>query len=225
MNIIGDVAGRFKELQLLMAKMPKDDYIFVGDLNDRGTETPEVIQWVMDNAKCVQSNHGDMFVDYVEKTNLYQQGIFTWNGGTKTLNSYLGVSTLPVHIEWLKNLPYYYEEEGLLVTHAALDPDQTLESASKRGAGMRAPASLLWNRGLPEEIKGKIQIFGHNSHWGLRYFGGIIKPWAICIDQSGDGILTGIHYPSLEVFTQEYLPEYTQPIHAPIEGVKNDTNL
>ena len=203
MNIIGDVAGRFKELVLLVEKMPDEEFLFVGDLNDRGTETPEVIDWVMENARCVQSNHGDMFVDYVEGTKLYQFDIFTYNGGFATLNSYTNKKEkLKKHIDYLKKLPFYYEDDNIYVSHAATKPwDEDLTC-------VRGPDgnSILWNRDVPTKIEGKLQIMGHNSHWGLRYFGGRTKPWAICIDQSGEGLLTGINYPSLEIYTQEYLP-------------------
>lgn len=98
MIAIGDIAGQYEALMKLVEKLPPNKgIILLGDLNDRGWQSKEVIQWAMDNAHRVltlDSNHGDMFVDwYKQHTDpmyipRYDKEIFEWNGGRATLSSY-----------------------------------------------------------------------------------------------------------------------------------------
>ena len=45
--IIGDVGGCFNSLMKLVAKLPPNEkLLFIGDLNDRGPNSREVISWV-----------------------------------------------------------------------------------------------------------------------------------------------------------------------------------
>lgn len=221
MNIIGDIAGRYDELKLLLAKMPQEKTIYVGDLNDRGPKSREVIEFVMNdpNAICLQSNHGDMMVDFYDGIKRYHIEDFLRNGGTATCASYdVGLhgghlkailaefrNKVPQeHIEWLRNLPYYYEDDKLFVSHAAKNPVYPLEKVCDN-----SPESyyynIIWNRGEPREIKGKLQVMGHNSHWSLKRFGTYNNPWAMCIDDSRHNNLTGLHVPTLTIYQQEYL--------------------
>jgi hypothetical protein len=220
-NVIGDVAGRYDELMLLLKKMPKADLtVFVGDLNDRGSQSKEVIEYVMNapNTLCLQSNHGDMMVDFHDGIKLYHVEDFLRNGGTATCASYdVGLHNGDLrkiitefrdkvpkeHIEWLRNLPYYYEDEHLFISHAAKDPTKSLEKVCTN-----SPESyrynIIWNRGGPREMKGKLQVMGHNSHWGLKRFGTYDNPWAMCIDGSRKDMLTGLHVPTLGIYQEEY---------------------
>ena len=96
MNIIGDIAGEYKTLLALIEKMPKDEIILLGDLNDRGPQSKEVIEWAIKtpNVVTMNSNHGHMMVEAYEQSSLsdpppryYEKGIWFYNGGTATLNS------------------------------------------------------------------------------------------------------------------------------------------
>ena len=51
MNLIGDIAGNFKTLLALLKKMPDDEPIGLGDLNDRGPRSREVFDFFMKNGK------------------------------------------------------------------------------------------------------------------------------------------------------------------------------
>lgn len=222
MNIIGDIAGRYDELQLLLAKMPKvDKTIYVGDLNDRGPKSKEVIEYVKNdpNSLCLHSNHGDMMVDFYDGIKNYHAEDFIRNGGGATIKSYdVGLhngdlraiikdfrNKVPQeHIEWLRNLPYFYEDDKLFVSHAAKNPVFSVEQISSNTPDSM-DYNLLWNRGQPREIPGKLQVMGHNSHWGLKRFGTYDNPWAMCIDGSRGNALTGLHVPTLTIYQQEYL--------------------
>lgn len=202
MNIIADIAGRYEELMLLLDKMPKGERIvLLGDLNDRGPDSNKVIQWAIDNnIECVKSNHGDMliaaktFYDKNEPMNLGIQ-IFLQNGGHQTLTSYGGFDNIPEsHIEYLKNCPWYVETDDLILTHAPL-----IEKPSEQ---TKFDAEFFWNRKDPQRLD-KFQIFGHNA-W-FEEFKDENGPYAICLDNSFNKELTGIHWPSRTIYRQEYL--------------------
>lgn len=221
MNIIADVAGEFDALVRLLGKMPMEKTIFVGDLNDRGQKSKEVIELVKSTQEfiCLQSNHGDMFTDFYDthmsgkRDSCYSPTDFGSNGGYSTLSSYLGktvqnyddmmaaLKLIPLaHIEWLKNLPFYHQEDGLFVSHAAWSSRFTLEQACIVNDFSLLESSIIWTREQPVKRDGMFQVMGHNSHWGLKVFEG----WGICIDQSRKSILTGFQWPSGEVFEEPY---------------------
>jgi len=220
-NIIADVAGRFDELMMLIEKMPQGEYIFVGDLNDRGDQSYDVIEWVKQNGVCLQSNHGDMFIDFYDGITRYHSMDFINNGGLHTLFSYgfpkieteIKLDNLimhtreivtPEHIEWLKACPYYMQVEGALISHAPKYPRKTLKEVSNNDM-KNYNTNILWCRYEPEEIEGIVQIFGHNAMWGLREFKTGERLWGLCIDQSQQQKLTGVTWPKLEVYEQDYL--------------------
>ena len=196
--IIADVAGEYAALMELLKKVPnekKENLIFVGDLNDRGPKSKEVIKFAMEasNAITLHSNHSDMLIDFCLKKGKYEYGIWLdpRNGGQKTIRSYKG--TIPREVvAWLSTRPMRYETENLLITHAPISPHPELEPDYKFGE--------FWNRNIPVPIPGKLQVFGHCGRWGIRRFEDDGKLFAICIDQSYKKILTGMHFPSLELF-------------------------
>jgi serine/threonine protein phosphatase 1 len=212
-NIIGDIAGRYDEFLELVAKMPAADLIVaVGDLVDRGPKSREVIQWFMDNkdkAIALYGNHEDLMVDGYENG---QYGNWFRNGGGWTVKSYapeLPNEQLKVdliykeHIEFLKTLPMYYETDDLILSHA---PITSLK---------QVPADpysrnyyFIWNRNEPHKPLGKFSIHGHNGKYREHKFGdGSVI--GICIDDSHHYNLSGIHWPSREIFTvtEPRLPE------------------
>ena len=102
--VIGDVHGEFELLQKLLEKIFKMGYepVFVGDLQDRGKKSKEVIELVRKNDyKMVLGNHDDMMIrmyDYIKKyveneNDIYaKQMIQNWfnqrNGFFQTVASY-----------------------------------------------------------------------------------------------------------------------------------------
>lgn len=92
MIFIGDIGGEFRTLEKLVANCPKDrDILLLGDLNDRGPESREVIEWAMSEPRVdsLYSNHGDIMIDWFLKTKIYRGRVWiTHNGGDNTLKSY-----------------------------------------------------------------------------------------------------------------------------------------
>lgn len=206
-NIIGDVAGRFDELMLLIASMPKSPIVLVGDIVDRGPKSREVVEWAMANEGHVTSimgNHEEMMIGaYRQK----RDDIWLMNGGQQTLWSYgakrwhpleIQLREIPeAHIAWIEKRPMFFKAPGLLVTHAPMMGfDAEIEE-------MCAHPNFLWARETPPPIKDVFQIYGHNCRFREHQIGdGPV--YALCIDTSCKKELSGIHFPTMERFDVPY---------------------
>lgn len=170
---IGDIHGCHRTFRKLLKEFPSDQICLVGDLVDRGPDSVDVIQFVMDNAdriKCVRGNHEEMMIKFYEQQDKgYGQygDIWLQNGGQKVYDAYkykYGTTKLYTHLDFLKSLPYYIEfpdvknEEGqyLLISHSiAINAD--LERCAQS-------ESLIWGRNFPKKdpSNGKwFNVFGH----------------------------------------------------------------
>lgn len=217
-NIIGDIAGRYDELMLLLDKMPRDaEVISVGDLIDRGPKSKEVVEWFMCNGKAIMGNHEHLCLDYYNKlknTPYYPYGCWGYNGGKATLRSFGGVVPDNV-LSWMSCLPMYMVVEDCLVSHSFPKYNENLEKACDLGVSVycRGEGSIIWNRIPPNRIdEYKLQIAGHNSQTGLRWYDDEDGKYALCIDDSRLGRLTGVHLPrgfkspgEIKFFQQSYL--------------------
>jgi len=221
MNIIGDIAGQYKTFLALLKKMPDNKVLSVGDMIDRGPDSFKVLQWFKDNGIALMGNHEHMMLDAIDEGNFYQRGIWLHNGAYSTIESF-GVKSLyelkghPL-VEWVRTLPLYKKLGGALVSHSFLHPDQTLKEGCNLGLGfthrfdMQCDMSILWNRSYPwrKDRNGKpmIQIAGHNSQFGFQEFDDDQGRFALCIDSSRDKVLTGVHWPSMNIYQLEYIDD------------------
>ncbi len=152
-----DIHGCYNQLLELMDQVHtwNDDpkkFIFLGDYVDRGPDSAKVIQYMIDHPEftCLKGNHEDMML---------QGGNLWWNnGGGETYDSYKGVPKGKVeeHLEWIRALPLYYEDEHRIYVHAGLHPGVALEDQSEN--------SMLWIREeflLSKHDFGKLVIHGH----------------------------------------------------------------
>jgi len=211
-NIIGDIAGQYDSLMVLLKKMPDDEPISVGDMIDRGPKSKEVVEWFMNNGQALFGNHEHLMVDEVTRRFFYNPGTWMANGGGKTLDSF-GWHIPDEVVEWVCNLPLSMEfktKDGVIfVAHSFLPADQDEKLSfdiEYDGGNFWAPNNIIWNRGEPKRIdKYIMQIAGHNSQFGLRRFADEKGEFAVCVDSSRDKILTGIHIPSMEIFQQPYI--------------------
>jgi serine/threonine protein phosphatase 1 len=225
LNIIGDVAGNYKTLIRLLGSMPAaDKTILLGDLVDRGPNSRKVVQFVKNDPEKVialMGNHEHMLCDFVidgvKAGGPYCREDWLVNGGGATIRSYLpNASTLRREVtmpairdamlrdaEFLSGLPILYvspgERENLIVTHAPLTkhPDELITSEE-------LDINVIWNRGKPIHYPGWFQVHGHNSTKAPHWYGQP-EPWGVNVDTSRAGILTGIHWPTKEIFHQEYI--------------------
>jgi hypothetical protein len=213
-TVIADIAGQFDALMRLVDRVPKDERIvLVGDLVDRGHSSFEVMEWAIANWPRVTTllgNHEHMMWDFYRNETFGDEhlyGSYVWrnNGGDATVDSYRrqGFERPPdKHLTFIEGLPWFFETPDLFVSHAPLKAGKdAVDMEIKSPLDPEFDQSLIWNRTLPAKIDGKFQVFGHNSHWGLRKF----DDWAICIDQSRKGILTGFKWPSREIIEEPYV--------------------
>lgn len=209
MNIIGDIAGQYDALVELLKKMPDDEPVSLGDMNDRGPDSKEVFDLFKDNGRAVLGNHEHMMLDFLTEGKYYDQGLWlNWNGGSPTMHSF-GYSA-EEYIDYLKSLPLFIDEDNYLLTHAPINPAVSWEMFLDYGSSSmdkRCPHSVLWNRGKPRKIKDKTQIHGHNASRNVVEFKnkGDPSPYAYCIDTSMARKLTGYSTVTKKFYEQEYI--------------------
>jgi len=229
-NLIGDVAGEYDTLLELVAQMPKAKTILVGDMVDRGPDSRKVLELVMNNPHmfgAVLGNHDHMMLSYLARTGYYPGDVWFWNGGGATVKSYekagINILTQDEHsedfkvvkraIEFLQSLPLYIQQDGLHISHSFPNPSMPLPVScdlERWGKNYsQVEMSIIWNRGQPRRMKDYYQVTGHNSHWGLKRFSDKEGEYGICLDTSRSKILTGMHWPSMQIFQQEFIPHDT----------------
>lgn len=232
--VVGDIAGHYGALCRLIDKCEDaKDFIFVGDLVDRGPDSNLVVKLAMESenaevpVKALMGNHEHMMIDYClqiagRDSDPWDYGralaggghAWVWNGGTATLSSYGGKVPTEV-VEWLNSRPTVVELEYSDEDLASLGmPDAwkkfRISHAMKPNpeAPWRESPENLWNRMEPIEIPGVVQICGHNSHWGLKDFklgnAHDERLIGLCIDDSRHHMLTAVRLPDLEIVQESY---------------------
>ncbi len=223
-NIIADVAGEYNTLLKLIDQMPPGEFIFLGDLIDRGPDSKKVIDYVMKNKyRCVLGNHEHMMLDFCINGGFYGHGRHPWlfNGGTATLKSFDPENkiesrrkVIPVkYLEWVANLPRYIEIDRTLISHAflrhaALDDALMLKEACDFGNTIydKEEMTIIWNRGQPvRRDRWDLQVCGHNSQFGLREWRDDQGLYAICLDDCRKKKLTGLHLETMQVYQEDYV--------------------
>lgn len=161
---IGDIHGRFDLLMQLTNKLKftlDDTIIFLGDYIDRGSESKEVINFVMYlqnkfRVIALKGNHEDLALKAMENNGQSKNAdIWIYNGGGATIKSYDGEITKE-HLDWMNQLPLYFETKKYIFVHAGLFPGKPLREQEEH--------TLMWIRDYFIESDydwGKIIIFGH----------------------------------------------------------------
>jgi len=125
--VIGDIHGGLKALHQVLKRASiaqKDTLIFLGDYVDGWSQSPEVLDFLIDlntkqNCIFIKGNHDDLLLNYL-KTKIYNQEWFK-NGGDITIESYADVSlqTINKHIAFLETLKdFYLDDANKLFIHA-----------------------------------------------------------------------------------------------------------
>jgi serine/threonine protein phosphatase 1 len=167
---IGDIHGFLNKLRELMAKIDpdplQDELVFLGDYIDRGPQSKEVIDYVLEikekypRSVFLIGNHEFMFLEYL--TNRKEPWTFLLNGGIETVHSYELIgddpeANLPAdHYAFFNSLKPYYETEDYIFVHAGLRADVPLQEQTLD--------DLLWiRREFIESTHdfGKLVVFGH----------------------------------------------------------------
>ena len=138
--IIPDIHGCAKTLDVMLKNMLRatrdDELFFLGDYIDRGPNSKEVLDYLMDlqeggwNIHCLKGNHEDYCVKAWEedqKFHLFKTDVQKlWeNVGAKETYKSFGVKRpgqIPEkYIEWMRHLLYYYEIEKYILVHAGMN--------------------------------------------------------------------------------------------------------
>ena len=209
--IIADIAGEFDALMRLVALAPKATKISVGDMCDRGPNSKEVFEYFMaDYGKtkfALMGNHEHMALEHYRSVyRHYEWGTWDYNGGRATRQSFPDQEIPANVLDWIAALPLFKKIKSksaptAFISHAPLYGDiKQIPKLAGKAQGQYL-MDFIWNRYEPIAQEGYLQIFGHNSHWGLRSFveAGQTDPYAICIDQSRTKVLTGYLYPEGEI--------------------------
>ena len=202
--VIPDIHGQLGQLKVILnAILPlrksdggKDKLIFLGDYIDRGPQTPELIDLLIelkakykDQIIFLTGNHEQMMLNALSPSPTSNKYLF-WlnNGGAQTLSAYLDRANQHMdnvyelmrgrakdfipkeHIEFLKSLIPYYETDQFIFVHAGCDPTVPLSSQQLE--------ELVWDNSifdLVRQQKGqalwqKTVVTGHSGQQsGLPY--------------------------------------------------------
>lgn len=214
--VIGDIAGQYDALMRLIARLPADAHIIsVGDTVDRGPKSFEVVKYFMENPqhKVLLGNHEHMMLQHITGSSYYPRDCWLWNGGTQTLESFLqnGVNLMDPeraepYVNWILGRPLIFVSGSLFVSHA---PYAEYMNTQGMGPdyyyGHSTESSIIWNRTPPEPAPGMFQMFGHNSHVGLKtYYDDDGEPYALCTDDSRHHSLTAVHFPTLATIQESF---------------------
>jgi serine/threonine protein phosphatase 1 len=164
---IGDIHGCDVALRALLdaiAVQPADKLILLGDYVDRGSESEQVIDRLLElGTRCrmipLLGNHEEMML--AARHSPYRREFWLHFGGDKTLASYGPKATLahvPAgHWSFIERCHLIHVTERHFFTHASYDPQQPLNAQ---------PTQLLLWQSLRDAVpaahaSGKIAVVGH----------------------------------------------------------------
>ena len=169
--IIGDIHGYYSRLAalydtLISVIQKTDTIIFLGDYIDRGPQSYEVVDFLIQVARVdaftsvfLKGNHEDMLLKYLGGED--HGGAYMMNGGDATIRSYTrrgGGFVLPEsHLDFFNGLELYYEGDDFIAVHAGLNPEAVCLEAQEE-------FDLLWIREdfyRADRRWEKTVIFGH----------------------------------------------------------------
>ena len=126
--VIGDIHGGLRALQQILEKASvttKDTLIFLGDYVDGWSESPQVLDFLINLQKihrCIflRGNHDELLLDWLINENINNE-MWYKNGGESTVLAYQSVSNeeKQKHIQFLKSLQnYHLDSSNRLFIHA-----------------------------------------------------------------------------------------------------------
>ena len=143
-DIVGDVHGEIEALESLLRTLGYEDglhpegrrLVFLGDLTDRGPDSPAVIDFVKGlvdtgNAQCVLGNHDlNILLDHRKYENHWFFGeASSLDGSGEPTPAVLADDTIRQRVlDFFRSLPLVLEREDLRVVHACWD-DRMVEIA------------------------------------------------------------------------------------------------
>jgi serine/threonine protein phosphatase 1 len=125
--VIGDIHGGLHALHQIMERArvtTKDTLIFLGDYVDGWSQSPQVIDYLIElqkkqNCICIRGNHDDLLLEWLNKSS--DNLMWHKHGGEATVVAYetVDAQTRQKHIEFLQSLNnFYLDEQNRLFVHA-----------------------------------------------------------------------------------------------------------
>jgi serine/threonine protein phosphatase 1 len=187
-DIHGDVESLYKVLSCFPELEPADTIVFVGDYVDRGPRSRDVVAFVralpeQTRAKVValRGNHEDAWLRVVDR-GWPEFTLPVSNGCLATLRSFAGkgpddggpmkTDELPAILKgtffppdvvaWMRDLPFFYEDEHAIYVHAGLPHG---DGGFVHPSQVKTQSALLWCRDdhFFRRYAGKLVVFGHTA--------------------------------------------------------------
>jgi serine/threonine protein phosphatase 1 len=218
---IGDLHGGYKELRVLLSRLPPlasaDTLVFMGDYLDRGPDAALVIDYLRNQlprrtpARIVylRGNHEDAWLKVVDggwpeflapptngcwATYLSFSGVKAEDLGPQDYEAFVtGAFFPPAVVEWMRALPFWYEDEHAIYVHAGLLEG---EGGFVHPSKASDPRPLLWVRteAFFRTYRGKRVVCGHTVTEFLPQELSSFTPWDpkdLWLGESVVGIDTG----------------------------------
>ncbi|MGV3697819.1 metallophosphoesterase [Flavobacterium sp.] len=153
--VIGDIHGGLRALKQVLEKAgitKEDTLVFLGDYVDGWSESPQVLDFLMELDKTnecifIKGNHDELLLDwFIGNKAEIEEELWYLHGGEATVSAYATVSeeTKQLHIAFLKSLQdYHLDEENRLFVHAGFTNMNGVRSEY-------FPKMFCWDRSLWE---------------------------------------------------------------------------
>ncbi len=128
--VIGDIHGGLRAVHQIMERAnvnQSDTLIFLGDYVDGWSQSPQVIDFLINlkkkqNCIFIRGNHDELLLDWLKgNTKEIDEPMWYKHGGEATVNAYSIISDAKKkeHIEFLESLQnYYLDNQNRLFVHA-----------------------------------------------------------------------------------------------------------
>lgn len=191
--VFSDVHGQYEALQASLREAgynPNDKthrLLSIGDNFDRGKQSLQLYKMLRNrNVICVKGNHETFLEEALEKGMDGEFVLFNFlrNGLDKTIQSFSRFdfpsivdpktidnaiceinNNFPDMLNWLKNMPLFYETKNYIFVHAGLHPYKPFEAAKAD------PDFCLWDiefSHLPIDYVPKTVVIGHHHAFRVR---------------------------------------------------------
>lgn len=205
--VIGDIHGCMKSLRTLIETLqpePDDELIFLGDYIDRGPDSRDVIDQLIQlrdrcNMLALRGNHEIMLLA-VAIGGLPPEHWLA-SGGIATLTSYGGaIARIPdEHMAFLRGLLPSYETENEIFVHACYEPHVPIDQQPDETLYWKHLGPIL----PPPHMSGKRVFVGHTP----QPQGNILDMgYLVCLDTYcfGRGYLTALNLDTYELTQVDY---------------------
>lgn len=152
--VIGDIHGANKALLQVLERAPvkpEDTLIFLGDYVDGWSESPEVINTLIElnnshNCIFIKGNHDALFLEW-QQTKKHNPN-WLLHGGQATIDAYdkIDRTTLKIHLRFFENLDYFHiDDQKRLFVHAGFSNIHGVTNEY-------FPEMVYWDRSLWEMV-------------------------------------------------------------------------